>query len=136
MHILVGVFHDTGYISEDNGHEAKVHKIGRLVAEPVLVAVVDEKLDIGRHPERLDGRQVEAENMGAWEPIGHCMCRTSVRPHCHGLLGEDMPSIAQMPARCSCQPRVMTPCMSWCADTALPVPVPQSMMCCGFLTGE
>lgn len=72
LNILVGVGQDTRNIPEDNGHEPEVDQVGDVVAEPVLVAVVDEKLEVGRYPERLYGRQVGAEDMSTREPIGDC----------------------------------------------------------------
>lgn len=48
-HVLVRMFHNDADILENHGHEAKVDEVD-ISHQPVLLAVVDEELDVGRDP--------------------------------------------------------------------------------------
>lgn len=60
--------HSCGVL-EHNGHEPEVDKLGILVQPLALFAVVHQEVDIGGHPDRLVGRQVDAADVCVGEPI-------------------------------------------------------------------
>ena len=58
-------------VLEYDGHEPEVDQVVILVEPLALFAVVDEEVDIWRHPHGLGGREVDAADAGVGELVAN-----------------------------------------------------------------
>ena len=65
------MFQNGGDLFQDNHHESKMDKVA-IANQPVQFAVVDDEIDVGRHPDGLDGGKVNAANAGTGVCVAGC----------------------------------------------------------------
>jgi hypothetical protein len=72
LDVLVYLAVERGPVSNAAVQSAHVNEIEtRFLKCPFVCTIIDLKLAIGRHPLRLDRRQVGANDLGGWEHICH-----------------------------------------------------------------